>query len=70
MDTQNVLINGELLVQKFPVELKRVTHKFLAYRFLNNFAQFGQVFADQINAVAYASSMCGHVIRIDTIERA
>lgn len=65
---RNVLINGDLVVHGFPKPRASMLGTFLVYRILNDCAQFWHIFPNQVKAVQTASSMCGHIIQIKSIE--
>lgn len=65
----NILINGDLIIHGFPDTEKKARNRFIVYRMLDDQAWFWHISDDKISAVSLASSMCGHVVKVQSVER-
>ena len=66
---QKVLINGNLVVFGFPMEISNPVGKFLVYRVVDDQAWYWWVTETKLKALASAQGICGHIEQIRTFER-
>ena len=66
---QNVLINNDLVVHYFPIDVVECIGKYLVYKVADDEAMFWNLLDTKIEAVNCASNICGYAVQIQTLER-